>query len=465
MCDGALYASPGASLAHLFDSSFSQVPSAHPFDNGEFAQHHPLSPSSIDSAATFASQLSEHSGIEGGAVRDVDASFSQRQSASSTTAAAPSSSYMAQHVPPPTPSYEHVGGDYSEPFSNYRLAHFQPLRALTVPPQFYDFSQSTQSPVQSPDPITFAPEAFHHPVSPGAHPFFNNNRYALLQHSPSFPKLDYAQFPHLNPNLSPSAYSTAVRTSNAHSATDSGGVLDYRSPYGLGADHDDPRPARGGVTTEIVPTHVSKHREDVVPPQDVFAQSRRVSDVSIRSADSNYMSSVSVHSVCPRSSTGLTRPFTLQSPSTSSYIPSPSHTFTSPLPSPCATSPVISTTSYVPVTYNNTSSNPSSTSTSAPLSLPPSADPYVAAYLRERLGETKFTLFTSRLFERRFGSDQRGRNGTGSRKRGSVSSVEGPPSSADGDGDMKPMGEPGTNAVEFLVKVEIVKEILRSYVP
>lgn len=75
------------------------------------------------------------------------------------------------------------------------------------------------------------------------------------------------------------------------------------------------------------------------------------------------------------------------------------------------------------------------------------ADPYAAAFLRDQLGEEKWDIFSSRLFERRFVQKPKqkvkGRRGT--------DEVEGKSCSA--------------SAIDFLVKVEVVKEILRTYVP
>ncbi|TDL24803.1 hypothetical protein BD410DRAFT_851120 [Rickenella mellea] len=78
----------------------------------------------------------------------------------------------------------------------------------------------------------------------------------------------------------------------------------------------------------------------------------------------------------------------------------------------------------------------------------PEADPYAAAFLRDQLGDEKWEIFSSRLFERRFSANKPPR----SRKSRGDSE----------DGDTK---APGASAIDFLVKVEVVKEILRTYVP
>ncbi|KAF9246281.1 hypothetical protein BU15DRAFT_39608, partial [Melanogaster broomeanus] len=73
-------------------------------------------------------------------------------------------------------------------------------------------------------------------------------------------------------------------------------------------------------------------------------------------------------------------------------------------------------------------------------------DPHAAAFLREQLGVAKWNTFSARLFERRLGPIKskmrvRGKNAN------EVSHA------------------PGATAIDFLVKVEVVKEVLRTYVP
>ncbi|KAH7924595.1 hypothetical protein BV22DRAFT_1035003 [Leucogyrophana mollusca] len=74
----------------------------------------------------------------------------------------------------------------------------------------------------------------------------------------------------------------------------------------------------------------------------------------------------------------------------------------------------------------------------------PQADPYASAFLREQLGEEKYNTFSARLFERRLGAAKSRARGKGKH----------------------PANEPaGATAIDFLVKVEVVKEVLRTYVP
>lgn len=74
-------------------------------------------------------------------------------------------------------------------------------------------------------------------------------------------------------------------------------------------------------------------------------------------------------------------------------------------------------------------------------------DPYAAAFLRDQLGDAKWNTFSARLFERRLGPTK------------SKIRVRGKNSSDD------PSPPPGATAIDFLVKVEVVKEVLRTYVP
>jgi len=77
---------------------------------------------------------------------------------------------------------------------------------------------------------------------------------------------------------------------------------------------------------------------------------------------------------------------------------------------------------------------------------PPETDPYAAAFLQAQIGPEKWGIFSARLYERRLG-------GPKARSRGKKSS---------GDTEVR---NSGACALDFLVKVEIVKEILRIYVP
>lgn len=78
---------------------------------------------------------------------------------------------------------------------------------------------------------------------------------------------------------------------------------------------------------------------------------------------------------------------------------------------------------------------------------PSQVDPYAAAFLRDRLGEAKWNTFSARLFERRLGPIK-----SKMRARGKNPHDDASPA-------------PGATAIDFLVKVEVVKEILRTYVP
>ncbi|EGO20888.1 hypothetical protein SERLADRAFT_410465 [Serpula lacrymans var. lacrymans S7.9] len=89
-----------------------------------------------------------------------------------------------------------------------------------------------------------------------------------------------------------------------------------------------------------------------------------------------------------------------------------------------------------PLNLNSTSRNNSQT------------DPYAAAFLHEQLGEAKWSIFSARLFERRLGSSR-------NKSRSKVKN---------GDSEFNSSGG-GATAIDFLVKVEVVKEVLRTYVP
>ncbi|KIK93708.1 hypothetical protein PAXRUDRAFT_828694 [Paxillus rubicundulus Ve08.2h10] len=78
---------------------------------------------------------------------------------------------------------------------------------------------------------------------------------------------------------------------------------------------------------------------------------------------------------------------------------------------------------------------------------PSQVDPYAAAFLRDRLGEEKWNTFSARLFERRLGPIK-----SKMRARGKNAHDDANPA-------------PGATAIDFLLKVEVVKEILRTYVP
>lgn len=74
----------------------------------------------------------------------------------------------------------------------------------------------------------------------------------------------------------------------------------------------------------------------------------------------------------------------------------------------------------------------------------PPTDPYAEDFLKEVLGPHKWEIFSARLFERRLRAKGKGKHKPGGDDTDSKSSV---------------------SAIEFLVKVEVVKEILRTYVP
>jgi hypothetical protein len=79
------------------------------------------------------------------------------------------------------------------------------------------------------------------------------------------------------------------------------------------------------------------------------------------------------------------------------------------------------------------------------------ADPHAAGYLQQQLGHEKWTIFSTRFSERRL-------NNTSSKSKTKPKSG--------GDVLTPPDGKTGcANAIDFLVKVEVVKEVLRTYVP
>ncbi|KZT42090.1 hypothetical protein SISSUDRAFT_1016643 [Sistotremastrum suecicum HHB10207 ss-3] len=79
---------------------------------------------------------------------------------------------------------------------------------------------------------------------------------------------------------------------------------------------------------------------------------------------------------------------------------------------------------------------------------PTEPDPHAAAFLRHTLGESKWSIFSARLFERRMGASRK-------KKPRSVLPLGGPYDQSNN----------GASVVDFLVKVEAVKEILRNFVP
>ncbi|THG99179.1 hypothetical protein EW026_g3126 [Hermanssonia centrifuga] len=81
-------------------------------------------------------------------------------------------------------------------------------------------------------------------------------------------------------------------------------------------------------------------------------------------------------------------------------------------------------------------------------------DPHAADFIRDKLGEHRWTIFSSRLAERRTTTQKPKKND------GASMTLNGrPPDAFSGD------KAAGASAVDFLVKVEVVKSVLRTYVP
>ncbi|KAG2756041.1 hypothetical protein P692DRAFT_20814846 [Suillus brevipes Sb2] len=76
-------------------------------------------------------------------------------------------------------------------------------------------------------------------------------------------------------------------------------------------------------------------------------------------------------------------------------------------------------------------------------------DPYASAFLHDQLGDQKWNTFYARLFERRLGP---------------IKSKMRVKSKGTGGGGLS-TSSPGATAIDFLIKVEVVKEVLRTYVP
>lgn len=72
-------------------------------------------------------------------------------------------------------------------------------------------------------------------------------------------------------------------------------------------------------------------------------------------------------------------------------------------------------------------------------------DPHAANFLRQQLGPEKWNTFSARLFEQRLGTNKL-------KPRSRIKCHE-------------PETKGGASTIDFLVKVEVVKEILRTYVP
>lgn len=84
-------------------------------------------------------------------------------------------------------------------------------------------------------------------------------------------------------------------------------------------------------------------------------------------------------------------------------------------------------------------------------------DPHAADFIREKLGELRWSIFSSRLAERRL-TTQRPKPKSDSVQR--LQTQDGPSIDSflvDKSG--------GATVIDFLVKVEVVKSVLRNYVP
>jgi hypothetical protein len=83
-------------------------------------------------------------------------------------------------------------------------------------------------------------------------------------------------------------------------------------------------------------------------------------------------------------------------------------------------------------------------------------DPHAADFIREKLGEQRWTIFSSRLAERRATVQKPKPKPDVAR-----SQAPGGPSA-----DFFPSDKTGgATVIDFLVKVEVVKSVLRTYVP
>ncbi|KAI0341579.1 hypothetical protein BDW22DRAFT_1429712 [Trametopsis cervina] len=82
-------------------------------------------------------------------------------------------------------------------------------------------------------------------------------------------------------------------------------------------------------------------------------------------------------------------------------------------------------------------------------------DPHAADFIREKLGELRWSLFSSRLAERRTTTQKPKQSAKTDSAANGGSSLDSFPADKSG----------GATVIDFLVKVEVVKSVLRSYVP
>ena len=83
------------------------------------------------------------------------------------------------------------------------------------------------------------------------------------------------------------------------------------------------------------------------------------------------------------------------------------------------------------------------------------SEKYTRQFLRERLGERKYDIFIARLSERRLNGEKAHlvKARAGSRKRNLPAD------------EVAKNSENSASTIDFLVKVEVVKEVLRLFVP
>ncbi|TCD68901.1 hypothetical protein EIP91_009451 [Steccherinum ochraceum] len=115
----------------------------------------------------------------------------------------------------------------------------------------------------------------------------------------------------------------------------------------------------------------------------------------------------------------------------------------------------LNTVPMLPILVGSTQS-PSGVSTARAdnkdaLPVPEQPDPFAARFLKEQLGDEKWDIFTSRLAENR-------KNGSRSRMKVALTAAL-----ESGNTEFTDFG--GASAIDFLVKVEVVKGVLRAFVP